>query len=1018
VSLKSLSAGVSMNNHYFKSVVTAGLLALSMAAPAEDIDLFVNQPPVADGTQPNVLIILDNTANWSTAFENEKAALKSVFDELPVGKFRVGLMMFSESGGSNGNPGGAYVRAALRLMDETNKPAYSSLVNSLSNTSPDTDQGSARALGLSMAEAYRYYAAQQAFAGHNKVKRDFPGNVITPASVYAGSNSVYQLAGNAFSSSASTVYTNPVENGCQKNFIIYIGNTPPSGSPSKDNTSDNDTARVLLSDAAGGGAAGAAAVEEIPISPTGFSDNIANEWARFMKNSPLRIKTFTVDVSQGTAGNALANSALLKSMATESDGEYFLVNSGEGGKQIADALKAIFSEIQSVNSAFASVSLPVSVNTQGTFLNQVYIGMFRPDDESGPRWAGNLKHYKLGYDSSNVLALLDADDKSAISSSGTGFISECARSFWTPTLTDNYWVNKPQGGCLAVLNSDASNSPDGNIVEKGAQAFKLRSTTARSVLTCNSGCTGLTAFNNTSVTQTDLGATDTTERDALINWARGLNLDGELGKATTVMRPSVHGDVVHSRPVAINYGTDAAPEVVVFYGANDGMLHAVNGNRDGGLSIGTQGPGMELWSFMAPEFYPHIKRIRTNTPLVSYFGSDTGEPKPYGFDGPTAAYKDADQATVYAAMRRGGRALYAFDVTAPATPALKWKHDATSLPNLGQTWSAPKILTATGYASPMLIMGGGYDTCEDADPHACTTSTTGNRIYVMDADDGTLMRTLNTDRAVVADVVVVPDRATGLAKHAYAVDLGGNVYRINIGTAAPADWSITKIASLGGAGTDARKFMFAPDVVEDYGVYILLLGSGDREKPLLGYTAAASVDNYFFMLKDDPAVTPVLDDCGGSSVICLNSLYPILGNSSPTLADVEAKKGWYLALSPTEQVVTSAITIFGTVTFSTHEPAPLNTDPNVCTSTLGTARVYNVAYATAVSHNGTADRFETVAGGGLSPSPVAGMVTLDNGETVPFCIGCNPESALQGDPADPPPPAIQPKSRVYWNIQQ
>jgi type IV pilus assembly protein PilY1 len=994
-----------MTNHYFKGLVTAGLLALSLAAPAEDIDLFVNQPSTVDSPKPNVLIIVDNTANWNTAFTNEMAALAETLASLPENEFRIGILFSAETGSPNNSTAGGYVRAAIRDMTAANKTAYTNLVNSFDRIA---DAGNGGQASLVMAEAYRYLAGGLPYAGNFKVKTDYLYNT----SGTTADKAVCALPNNALNAFDGSPYNSPVQSGCQKNFIIYISN-----GASQDNTSVITQSTSMLAAAAlEAGISGA--TTPIAISPTGSQDNVSDEWARFMKNSRLGVRTYTIDVDKVTTGQGPGWTAVLKSMAAVSSGTYFDVNSGGTGEAIRDALAAILSEIQSVNSAFASVSLPVSVNTQGTYLNQVYIGMFRPDEASGPRWAGNLKHYKLGYNSSNVLALLDADDKDAISSSGTGFISECARSFWSPTLTDTYWANKPQGGCLAVLNSDVSNTPDGNIVEKGAQAFKLRSTTTRTVLTCDSGCTGVTAFNNTSVTQADLGATSTTERDALIDWARGLNVDGELAKATTAMRPSVHGDVVHSRPVAINYGTDTAPEVVVFYGANDGMLHAVNGNRDGGLSIGTHAPGMELWSFMAPEFYPHIKRIRDNEIPVSYFGSTSGEPKPYGFDGPTAAYKDADQAIVYATLRRGGRALYAFDVTTPASPALKWKHDDISLPNLGQTWSAPKILTAAGYASPMLIMGGGYDTCEDADPHVCTTSTTGNRIYVMDAVTGTLKKTLNTDRAVVADVIVVPDRATGLAKHAYAVDLGANVYRINIGTGAPADWSITKIASLGGTGTDARKFMFAPDVVEDYGVYILLLGSGDREKPLAGYTAAASVDNYFFMLKDDPTVTPVLTDCGGSSVICLNSLYPILDDSSPTLADIEAKQGWYLALNSTEQVVTSAITIFGTVTFSTHEPAPVSSDPNVCTSTLGTARVYNIAYATAASHNGTADRFETVAGGGLSPSPVAGMVTLDNGETVPFCIGCNPESALQGDPANPPPPAIQPKSRVYWNIQQ
>ena len=38
----------------------------------------------------------------------------------------------------------------------------------------------------------------------------------------------------------------------------------------------------------------------------------------------------------------------------------------------------------------------------------------------------------------------------------------------------------------------------------------------------------------------------------------------------------------------------------------------------------------------------------------------------------------------------------------------------------------------------MLFIGGGYDTCEDADPNTCSTdlTPTGNRIYVLDADTG------------------------------------------------------------------------------------------------------------------------------------------------------------------------------------------------------------------------------------------------------------------------------------------
>jgi type IV pilus assembly protein PilY1 len=130
-------------------------------------------------------------------------------------------------------------------------------------------------------------------------------------------------------------------------------------------------------------------------------------------------------------------------------------------------------------------------------------------------------------------------------------------------------------------------------------------------------------------------------------------------------------------------------------------------------------------------------------------------------------------------------------------------------------------------------------------------------------------------------------------------------------------------------------------------------------------------------------------------------------------------------MRPTEQVVTSAITIFGTVTFSTHEPTVASA--NACTSGLGTARVYNISYADAEGENGstnpdgTKNRYEELPPDiGLPPSPVAGMVTLDDGQTVPFCIGCSETSPLESEEPEIPASSIpgQSKRRIYWYIQQ
>jgi len=1011
-----------MKNHFLKSWLVMSLLAFHFSAMAEDIDLFVGAPPSSTDV-PNVLIILDNTANWTTPFVNEKDALISVFNGLPEDKFRVGLMFFTETGNPNNNIDGGYIRAAIRLMDSTNRPLYSNLINGLDVGDDRSNRGMA---GLTMAEAYYYFSGSPPRSGKNKVKTDYTGNIAAGAYL-ANSRAVWARPNNALPSFAGSPYTNPVVSGCAKNFIIYISNGAV-----QDNNSDTSTATTLLSNAGGSTTA-------IPISPSGSQTNVADEWARFMKKSSLGVTTYTVDINKVTTGQGPGWTALLKSMAGVSSGKYFAVTSS--GTQISDALNSIFSEIQSVNSVFASVSLPVSVNTQGTFLNQVYIGMFRPDQNSFPRWNGNLKQYKLGYVSgSTILQLLDADSSSAISAGGSGFIAECARSFWTPTVADTYWAFNPQG-CLTA-NSDVSNTPDGKIVEKGEQAYKLRSTTTRTVKTCSpTSCTTLTDFNNSNVTQAMLGAASTTERDALINWQRGQDLQDENinGITSAEMRPSAHGDVVHSRPIAINYGTDASPQVVVFYGGNDGILRAVNGNRPDKPTpdIGTVTPGSELWSFVAPEIYPKIKRIYDNTTQISFPGqvlptpppSVLPSPKGYGVDGPVTAYKDASNAYVYATMRRGGNSVYAFNVSSPASPSLIWKKDTSNLAGLGQTWSAPKILKSAGYgagASPMLIMGGGYDVCHDVDGNNNSCGSSGKKIYVLDAVSGALLRTFDTDSSVIADVTVVPDD-TGLAKYAYAADLGGNVYRISgatanspIGNTAPGSWTITKIAALGGSGSDNRKFMFAPDVVAvDADTYAVLLGSGDREKPLASYTLTAGVSNRFYMIKDKPTEVTWLSsesaNCS-SSVMCTNSLVAITSSATPTASDLAAKKGWYLALSATEQVVTSAITVFGTVTFSTHKPAVVVSGS--CTSGLGTATVYNINYADAAPLSGQTDRGAAIAGGGLPPSPVAGMVTLDDGTTVPFLIGGNPNSALEGGKPTRSSSAtvIRPKSRVYWNI--
>lgn len=1024
-----------MKRYFKQGALAAGLLAVQLSAPAVDLDLYVNTKSSAQADLPNVLFVIDNTANWNNAFANEMKAIQTSLHNLPANKFNVGIMFATETGTGNGGEKGGYIRAAIRPMTDANKLLYENLVLSFSKLGDKSNGG---ASGVQMAEAWAYFSGGTPYSGHQKVKTDYFKNTAGTGQDVG----VWELPGNALATYSATKYNSPVIPGsCAKNYIIYISN-----GPNQQNSSADSVANGLLSVAAGGGSAGTSAVAQINLNPSGSQSNPSDEWARFMKKSSLGITTYSIDIDPVGTGQGPGWTALLKSMSGESN--YKAVTSGSGGANILGAINDALSKIQSVNSVFAAVSLPASANVQGAYLNQLYVGMFRPDADSKPRWQGNIKQYRRG----STGKLADADGSGAINDQ-TGFITECARSFWTPAKgSDTYWANDPKGKCLPPGSDptlyEKSNSPDGNIVEKGAQAYVLRGITpsSRIVKTCStSDCTELAPFSSTTVSTGALGAADSTERDKLISWAMGSNIDLELSKANTVMRPSAHGDVIHSNPMALNYGSS----VVVYYGSNDGMLHAINGNQ--AANIGTVAPGGELWSFMPPEFFPHLKRLRANTDIIAVTpaGSDaaTGTPKPYAVDGPITAYQEDGVAWLFASMRRGGRSVYAFDVSDAAAPSLMWKAGCKSSSDadcaalstdMGQTWSSPRPIKAEGYFSgddPLLIMGGGYDECEDKDVNTCTSSSKGHKIFVLDAESGLVQKVLNTDRGVVAEVRIIPD-ARGFAKYAYAADLGGNVYRIDIGARAPADWTIVKIASLGcdtATTCDSnRKFMFAPSVIpEADGSVTLYIGAGDREKPLaaLYFPQTVTVANYFFKIIDRPTDATWLSaesttNCPGESVICLASLANVGDTDEQTPATcggtpASGKKGWYLGMRPTEQVVTQAATRFGITTFSTHMPAV--STPGSCASNLGTVHVYNLDIQNGAPAAGTSCS-DVVTGGGLPPPPEKMDICMNAScsDKVPVCIGCSTTSPIELGPGDPSGEGnlSNAKRRVYWYIQE
>lgn len=830
---------------------------------------------------------------------------------------------------------------------------------------------------------------------------------------------------------------------------------------------------------------------------TGTSANYADEWAKFLYQTDVNsasgqqnVRTYAIDVFKDAQD---ANQTkLLMNMAAQGGGKYFSATDEDA---IKDALRKIFSEIQSVNSVFASSSLPVSVNTQGTYLNQVFIGMFRPDGSAKPRWAGNLKQYQFAINSStSTMFLADKNNDPAISSS-TGFITPCADSMWTTDSGSTYWnfgASNAKGSCGAQFSafpaagssSMYSDGPDGDVVEKGGAAQRLRgvfssagvltassqryavctgdntpaTANCRKLLTCNNAsCSALLEFSTTnagaassnpSLTAANVSAADDTERDLLINWVRGQDVDDEnANTVTTEVRPSVHGAVVHSQPAVVDYGGSTG--VYAFYGADDGVFHAIDGGK-------TDAEGIEAWGFVAPETYGRLKRFRSNDPLV-YFPDMTPPvvgaiPKSYFFDGSVGVYQHSSTVWIYPTMRRGGRAIYAFDVSTPTSPTLKWRKGcftnsttddsncSTGWTGIGQTWSKPQIGYLSGYVDgstqkPVLIFGGGYDTCEDTDSQTrcATTPRKGANIWFVDADTGAVLRTYPTNYSVAGDVFLSKD-SSGNVTYVHAVDTGGYVYRINVSSTNTTGSTFTSWSS-NSAATDidianmsetnhARKFLFGPDVVRYPTYTAVMVGSGDREHPMLNSyacgtyssTAGAFVTNQFFMIKDTPDAYP-------GTLITPSSLTDVTSTSHLIDASTISASGWRFSLLQCEQVVNKALSIGGVVYFGTNQPT--NTATTACSSNLGIARGYAIDILNGAAPCATCSRSTTYVGGGLPPSPVAGVVDID-GIKVPFLLGgskstgdvnCVGEgcSALGGAKIEINPTGA--RYRMFWYIQ-
>lgn len=259
------------------------------------------------------------------------------------------------------------------------------------------------------------------------------------------------------------------------------------------------------------------------------------------------------------------------------------------------------------------------------------------------------------------------------------------------------------------------------------------------------------------------------------------------GTGTGQLRPrqGVLGDIVNSQPVYVGApalylyngysftGADtyqafatarASRRPVVYVGANDGMLHGFDArstiNTDPAL-----GGGAETFAFVPNGVLSKLAR---------YTRQDYGtsiNPHQYYVDGDLTvadAYIGGSWRTILVGtLGRGGKGVFALDVTDPANVTLLWEKDESDIPELGNVLGKP-IITQVADGDWRVILGNGPN------------SSSGSAQLLMIRLTSGVATTVNmggTDNGL-SGVNVWRSGATDFADTIYAGDLAGNMWRI------------------------------------------------------------------------------------------------------------------------------------------------------------------------------------------------------------------------------------------------
>jgi type IV pilus assembly protein PilY1 len=867
---------------------------------------------------PSASFATGNYINWLTASGGVRTKMEVAIEVLTnlvstTSGVKFGLMIFNTSqGGHITGVGDSYgwndYDAYLKDMDEIFTGTTTNRT-ALVNTIANITPTTWTPLGETLFESMRYYSGgQTAFNG-------------------------------------SYYYTTPIEYNCQKNYVILI----------TDGMSTEDRSSVLQTICAAGDCDGDGfEPANDPAKTYAYQgSDYLDDVARYMYTTDLRpdseadvSTTGTQNVITYTVGFGLAGVAsaekLLEETAANGGGIYYSAMSTSG---LSESLRQIIGSIIEDNTSFVAPVVPVSPENRTYSGTRIYMGFFKP--QLGAFWYGNVKKYGINDDGEVV------DKNGTAATNADGSFVDNAVSYW-------------------------SASADGSQVEEGGTgALLLTRATARNIYTYLGASASLTAVSNAfttsnlAITYSTLDVVDDTEKGKVINYVHGKDAyDGDSNGVTDENRDWIMGDVLHSRPLVVNYTTYGMDyesdctvnKTMIYVGGNAGALHAFK-----------DCDGSEAWAFVPPDVLPYLKHLSAGT--HTYYVDSSPSSYTYDYDGDgNIETADGDKVVLMFGERRGGDGFYyALNVTDPLDPVYMWRLSSTSSPSgtntdyseLGESWSEPVIAKSMVDVSGALktkvvaFVGAGYDNVnEDSEPAAANTK--GRGVYAVEiatlsaagvpsftqsgykvwdytySDNSALVKSIPTQLSVM-DI-----DANGYVDRIYGGDMGGDMWRFDISSTYASAWTGYKLfkSNPGADLSTGRKIFYRPAVTLQTGYELLFFGTGDREHP----TSTSVVDRLYAVKDPSETATCLLT---GDETTC-TTVEDGLSNATSSEVDITNTDGWYIKLeaSSGEKALAQAVVVNKVAYFTSYAPtAGVVADP--CASgNRGTAYVYAVSYLT------------------------------------------------------------------------